>query len=533
MLYIDGINLRYLIDELNTRLKDKRVSRIIQYDNLSLSMLFGKENLYFSTNPNLPIVYIKDGKDIAPEKPLSFSLSLKRFLISATLVKIEQLNSDRIIVFYFSKLDELGETKEYKLLVELTGKHSNIFILDKENKILDLLKKFSLEESSLRLLLPNAPYEQPIVTEKMNYKDIDEETFEKIVGNLSMHIEGFGKFTNEKCTNYEIFKNLANESANPTIYYNDEKILLGSFVPFEKFELNQKMVFETCHDMINYYTEKTVSNNFISTLKKELEKALNNRIKKHEKILVNLKKDQSEADKFDRYKELGDILAANLYAIKGSKKSVELYDFYKEQDVIIELNEKLSPQANLDTYYKRYNKGKRGITHAIQREITIAGELEYYNSLKFYLEKAESIEVLKELKDEFIDSNLITKKKDKSKVKKAGINPPSIEIDGFKIYFGRNNKENEYITFKIASGNDLWFHIKDLPGSHVIIKTQEELIPEEIIYEAAKISANNSKVNSNNRVQIDYCPKKFVKKPKGSPIGSVIYSNAKSILVDI
>lgn len=533
MLYIDGINLRFLVKELNEKLKGKKISRIIQYDNLSFSLFLGKENLYFSINPSLPLIYLKESKELAPEKPLNFSLSLKKFLLSAQVEKIEQLHYDRIVIISFSKIDELGDFKEYKMIVELTGKHSNIFILDKENKILDLVKKFSLEESSLRLLMPHAPYEEPKVDNKLLYDDVDEQIFDKIKGNLSREVQGFGKFNNERCTNYNIFSNILNEAVMPTIYYENNKIVFASFLTYDKFNHLESETFESCNELINYYTEKTLSNNFISALKKELDKGLHSRIKKHEKILINLKKDQSEMDKYDRFKEIGDILAANLYAVKPRMKAVEVYDFYKDSNIFIELDEKLTPQQNLDSYYKKYNKGKRGVIHAIEREELISQELKYFNELLYFLDKADNVEVLKDLKEEFMQNGILPKKQIKGKLKKSVINPPFEVIEDCRVYYGRNNKENEYITFKLADSEDLWFHIKDLPGSHVVIKSSSEVPSESLILETAKLCAANSKVSKGNRVRIDYCKKKFVKKPKGSAVGNVIYSNEKSIFIDI
>ena len=533
MLYIDGMNLRYLVKELNEKLIGKKISRVIQYDNLSFSLFLGKDNLYFSINPNLPLVYIKDDKELAPEKPMNFSLSLKKFLLSAQVKEIKQKKFDRIVEIVFGKVDELGDYKEYSLLIELMGRHSNIFILDKNYKILDLMKKSTLEESSQRLLMQNAPYEELILDDKLSYEDVDKETFEKIKGKLSKEVQGFGKYNNDKCIDFEIFKNLVNEKVKPTVYYEENKIVFSSFLQYEAFETFEKISFESCNELINYYTEKTLSNNYISELKKELEKTLKNRIKKHEKILTNLIKDQEEMDKFERYKELGDILAANLYAIKPRMKKVEVYDFYRNENILIDLDEKLSPQQNLDTYYKRFNKGKRGVLHAIEREKLIKEELQYFEELMFYLENAKRVEVLKDLKDEFIEKGLLAKKKQKGKIKKALINPPFEIIEDYKVYYGRNNKENEFITFKLAGSEDLWFHIKDLPGSHVVIKDSQELISENLVLEVARLCALNSKVSRGNRVRIDYCKKKYVKKPKGFALGGVIYSNEKSVFIDI
>lgn len=533
MLYIDGNNLKYLINELNEKLQNKRVSRVIQYDKLSFSLFFGKDNLYFSINPVLPLVYIRENKELAPEKPLNFSLSLKKFLMSAQVEEIKQFQNDRIIIIYFTRIDELGALKRFKLIVELTGKHSNIFILDNENKILDLMKKFSLEESSFRLLMPNAPYEEPKVDDKVLIESVNEENFENFKGNLSLKVQGIGKFNNERCTSYEEFKKMLTLEAQPVIYYKNNKITFASFLEYEKYKGYEEEKFEAVNTLVNYYMEKTMSDNQTSDIRKELDKALKSKIKKHEKILENLKKDQNEMEKYERFKEIGDILAANLYMIKPRMKVVEVFDFYHNNNVLIELDEKLSPQQNLDVYYKKYNKGKRGVLHALEREELISEELKYFEELKFYLEKSETLELLKTLKEEFIQNKIIMKKQVKGKKQKNTVDIPFEEIDGFRVYYGRNNKENEYITFKLADGDDFWFHIKDLPGSHVVIKNYKDDVKEETLLKVAELCAKNSKVSTGNTVRIDYCRKKFVKKPKDSKPGNVIYSNEKSLFITI
>ena len=196
MLYIDGISLKKLKDELEETLVGKRVGKLYQYSKFSLSLFFGKNNLFFSANPSLPIVYISDSKGEAPHTPMSFSLNLRKYLLNATLCKIEQKGYERILYFYFEKINELGEHKKLKLVFEIMGRHSNIFLLDEEDKILDSLKKASLDESTARITMSGAKYKLPPVEQKLSPEKVNREWFESEItypSDIIKKIEGFGK----------------------------------------------------------------------------------------------------------------------------------------------------------------------------------------------------------------------------------------------------------------------------------------------------------------------------------------------------
>jgi predicted ribosome quality control (RQC) complex YloA/Tae2 family protein len=198
------------------------------------------------------------------------------------------------------------------------------------------------------------------------------------------------------------------------------------------------------------------------------------------------------------------------------------------------LDEKLSPNENLDAYYKKYNKGKRAIDFAIKRKVEISENLKYLNSLETYLDNAKTLDVLESLQEEFAQEGIVKKSNDKKNRKNKEISVGIEEMPGGEvIFYGRNNKENEYITFKIADKNDIWLHIKDLPGSHVIIKGADiDTVEDEVLFRAGELARAYSKVEEDNAVQVDYCLRKFVKKPKGSKSGYVIYSNEKALLID-
>jgi len=535
MLYIDGINLRFLKNEFEEELVGRKVTRVFQYDNLSISLFFGKINLFFSINPQLSICYLKTSKELAPDKPMSFSLSLRKTLVASILVGIKQHSSDRILQFTFNKIDELGVKKEFHLIVELMGKHSNIIIIDNEKKIVDLIKKFTLEENNFRLLMPNAPYELPEISKKFNAYTLSEEEYNKAKINLTDKVEGIGSFNRKRINSYEDYLELINMGKNPTAYLDKEDVKLASFIEYPSYEKLEKVSFDSCNKLVEWYIDYTVSSNKVKTIKKNLKKALNTKIKRDEGTVKKLSEDISKGETYNRYKELGDILAANMYMLKNNIKMVELYDFYNNENILIQLDEKISPKENLDNYYKKFSKGKRTIEYAKSRKMDLEENLKYLKSLEYYLENAKTLEVLESLQEELAQEGIIKKLKNTNKNKKNQELNVGFEnfAEGINIYYGRNNKENEYITFKLADKNDIWLHIKDLPGSHVIIKGADiDTVADEVLFRAGELARAYSKVEEDNAVQVDYCLRKFVKKPKGSKAGYVIYSNERPLLID-
>ncbi len=534
MLYIDGITLKYLKEEFEEELIGRKVTKVFQFDKLSLSIFFGKINFYFSINPQLPIVYMKDKKEDAPDKPMAFSLSLRKTLIGSILTGVNQYSSDRILQFTFNNIDELGVKREYHLIVELMGKHSNIILIDNERKIIDLIKKFSLEENKLRLLMPNVPYELPEVTEKYNAYSLSIEEYEKAKSNLSENVDGIGAYNRKRMGDYKEYQNIINLPKKPVAYMQEDRIKLASFTKFSDFENYEKREFDSCNELTEWYIDYTASSNKVNTLKKNMAKALKTRIKREKGTIKKLEKDVNSEEKFNRYKEYGDILAANIYIIKGRPKVVEVFDFYSNENILLELDEKLSPQENLEVYYKKYNKGKKSVEYGTNRIVELRERVEYLESLESYLKNAKSIEVLENLQDEFVEEGLIKKIKEKRSRKKREIKVGIEEVgEGIIIYYGRNNKENEHITFKMADKDDIWLHVKDLPGSHCIIKgVSIDEVEDEILFKAGELCRAYSKVDEDNAVQVDYCLRKFVKKPKGTNKGYVIYSNEKVLLID-
>ncbi|MBZ4682618.1 MAG: hypothetical protein PWP46_646 [Fusobacteriaceae bacterium] len=532
MIYFEGIHLKLLIDELKEQILNKKVTKVVQYDKLNISLFFSKENLFFSALPNLAICYLNTNKDNAPKEQLNFALVLKKFLLGATITDISQHKFERTMIFKFEKIDELGEKKFYNLIFEMMGKHSNIFLCDNNLKIINSLKPLFLEENK-RNLFNGSDFEFFISHDKLSPFDISKEEFEKIENKNILHkyISGIGKLTSTNSNSYDEFIENLNLKKSPTIYKENNKIKIASFVEYKTLENFEKISFNSISEMLNNYITTTISSVKIDKLKQNYLKIITNKINKNNNILKNISKEKKKYSDYEKYKNIGDILAANLYSIKPYKKNIELFDFYNNKNITISLDENLTPQENLNNYYKKYNKLKRKLEYNIIREKEIKKELEYLNTLNNFITLADNLNTLASIEEELIEQNIIKKiEKKNRKKRKNNIEVEYIIVDNYKIYFGKNNKENEYITFKLADKNDIWLHIKDIPGSHVIIKGENP--SENIILEAAKLAAKYSKINSGN-ITVDYTQKKYVKKIPNSKPGFVSYSNFKSVFLKI
>jgi len=534
MLYLDGISIGKLKEELKAEVEGKKVGRIYQYSKLSLAIFFGRANLYFSANASLPVCYIKTEKEESLDSPMNFSLNLRKNLLGATLIDIDQLGFDRILVFKFRKLNELGELKIFKLYFEVMGKHSNLILTDENNQILDLMKKFSIEENKLRPLLPGVKYEQPVLTKKISPLDVEPEQvkdFLTVPKGLMKNIEGIGRYTGESIESYEDLSSLLENKAEPRIYFDNRKVVLGGAFNFKGIKSNRVAEYATINDMINSYITLTKSSEKFSNLLSRLTSEVDKGIKRGRKTLKVLERDMVKNEKYDASKEAGDILAANLFAIKRGMDSAVLFDFYNNCERTIFLDRERSPKENLDRYYNKYAKLKRGYEFNLKRWDEVEEEIKYLTGVKKFLEGSSQLDELESIEEELIQGKYIKEVVSKKKKKKVKPNKyGTLSHNGYEILYGRTNLENDNLTHRIAARDDMWLHAKDVPGGHVIIKNLGDF-SEELILKGAEMAAYLSKATPGEKITIDYTLKKNLKKPKGAKPGFVIYHVFESIVV--
>ena len=534
MLYMDGISLSKIKEELKETLVNKRINRIFKNNEYTISFHFGKIELLFSCIPALPICYITKSKE-QPILDIASSIisNLRKNLMNATLTDIEQLGFDRILVFHFSRINELGEIKKYKIIFECMGKLSNIIFTDEENKIIDTLKRFHISENIDRTLFLGEEYTRPSYEKKLLPIELDENIFNDVIENsksLSEKIEGVGKFLGE-IKSYEKFENILNADVKAEIYFKDKKIKLATVLNLNFDDYDEVKEFENYDEMINFYIDYEHTTTSFMLLKNRLNSLLEKKIKKLNKTLTLIKNDIESSQSMNKIKEEGDILASVLYSVKKGMSSVKAYDFYNNKEIDVELDPLISPNENLDRIYKKYNKMKRGLANAIRREQEVKDEISYLESTILFIENSTDVISLREIEEELIKLNYLkslhTKKKNKLKKEvRYGL----IENEDYLILYGRNNLENDNLTFKVSAKDDYWFHVKDRPSSHIIVKTGK--LTDKTIEKAAKVSAYFSKASLGEKVTVDYTLRKNVSKPNGAKPGFVIYVNQKSVIVE-
>lgn len=544
MLYLDGIGISFLVKEIKEKILRYKLTKIFQYDRVSFSLFFGKNNLLFQVKDNSTIFYLKDEKDPNTDFQSKFLLSLKKHLQNSILINIRQEGFDRIVYFDFEKLNQFGDVEKYTLIIEIMGKASNIFLTCKD-KILSALFFTSIDVGN-RVIMTGAKYTLPFEEKKISPIYLEKENFPFETETFLEKIEGAGRAFAVQCSqDYDVFEKYLS-SYKPVMYEilnrgKIQKVLTyNEFSEFSQKEntnpenKNNRKYFETLNEGLNAYFKTTITSNVISEKKKSLLKYVDSQIKKFKKIEKNIKVDLKKNENFENYKNIGDILAANMHQIKYGMKKVTVFDFYNNQEITINLDPLLSPNDNLNFYYNKYNKGKRTISALNIRFSDIQDEIKYFEEIKMFIEKENDFIGIEEIENELNLSDNGNKIKNKIKLNKTKKRELlSFDYKGFQIFVGRNNKENEEISFSKGQPNDIWIHIKDIPGSHVLILRNNQELPEDVLIYAANLACEYSKAKKGDKVTVDYCERKFVKKIKNSKPGNVTYTNFHSLLVNV
>ena len=548
MLYLDGIGISFLVKEIKEKILRYKLTKIFQYDRVSFSLFFGKNNLLFQVKDNSTIFYLKDEKDPNTDFQSKFLLSLKKHLQNSILINIRQEGFDRIVYFDFEKLNQFGDVEKYTLIIEIMGKASNIFLTCKD-KILSALFFTSIDVGN-RVIMTGAKYTLPFEEKKISPIYLEKENFPFETETFLEKIEGAGRAFAVQCSqDYDVFEKYLS-SYKPVMYEilnrgKIQKVLTyNEFLEFSQKEntnlennpenKNNRKYFETLNEGLNAYFKTTITSNVISEKKKSLLKYVDSQIKKFKKIEKNIKVDLKKNENFENYKNIGDILAANMHQIKYGMKKVTVFDFYNNQEITINLDPLLSPNDNLNFYYNKYNKGKRTISALNLRFGDIQNEIKYFEEIKMFIEKENDFIGIEEIENELNLSDNGNKIKNKIKLNKTKKRELlSFNYKGFQIFVGRNNKENEEISFSKGQPNDIWMHIKDIPGSHVLILRNNQELPEDVLIYAANLACEYSKAKKGDKVTVDYCERKFVKKIKNSKPGNVTYTNFHSLLVNV
>ena len=573
---LDGLVVHSLASELSVKLVGGKVDKVHQPENDELVLFIrnNKENfkLVLSSSASNPRVYIaKEYKKENPIKAPMFCMLFRKYIQGGIITNISQIDFERIIKISVESFDELKEKTTKDIYIEIMGRHSNI-ILTQHNKVIDSIKRIPPSISRVRQLLPNITYELPPAQDKFNpMKGISIKSFintlrefdgpivkgiySKFLGispsiakeichrsGLNANDKACDKSRDELSSLYRIFSDLftriKNDEYNPCIVMDEStnKVIDFSCINLSFLNRNKFIKNESISQIIeDYYKVKDFKDRVhqrTSDLRKSISIKLDRLYHKQNKIEKELK----DADNADEFKIKCELLTSYIYMIKKGMDSVKVANFYDENysDITIFLDKNLTPSENAQRYFKKYNKLKTAKIELTSQVSICKEEIEYLENIMLGIENCDNIEELMDIKDELIRLGY-AKAPYKYKIKKdidLTTKPNKfISSNGFTILVGKNNKQNDYLTLRIADPEDIWMHTKNIPGSHVIIKCAGKEVPNDTLYEAAMLAAFYSKGKISSQVPVDYTMKKHVKKPSGSKPGMVIYETNNTIYV--
>jgi len=565
---LDGIVISNIVEELNQTILNGRISKIAQpeFDELLLTIKNNKTQykLLLSAGASLPLIYLTQESKVNPMTAPNFCMLLRKHLNGGKIISITQPNLERIIHFEIEHLNDMGDLCQKFLTIELMGKHSNIIFRD-DNLIIDSIKHVSSQMSSVREVLPGRSYFIPDIQEKFDPLTLKEDTFyDKILSkpmplsqaiyksltgispiiaeeicyetNLDSAVPANTLSEVERVHLYHAFQNVIDKikkkEYSPIIFYKEREPIEFSSLPLTIYqEFSSKTYSSISQVLETYYASKNTLTRIrqkSSDLRKIVQTALERNRKKYDLQLKQLK----DTEKRDNYKLYGELLYTYGYNIKEGAKELEAFNYYDNNTLIkIPLDPDFSAQENAKRYFDKYGKLKRTYEALSEYSKETKEEITHLESIATALDIALLEEDLQEIKEELIEYGYIRRKYTAKKQKITSKPFHYLSSDGFHIYVGKNNFQNEDITFQLATGNDWWFHAKGIPGSHVIVKTQGKDLPDKTFEEAARLAAFYSKGRGNEKVEIDYTEKKNIKKVAGAKPGFVIYHTNYSMLV--
>ena len=492
--------------ELLLQLRNHSVTKKL-YINISPSFF----HLCFASDENLKLREVE-----IPKAPPMFCMLLRKYIENAKIVRADIPDYERILELYFENYDETGEKFELCLAIELMGKHSNIILYNSKTKIiLGCIHNVGEEKSQIRELSGGLPYVYPPQKEKKDFLKSSENEFEKLKQNAQNSFYHLTlQILEDSCYNY---KNLCQMLENPQIFENGKE-----YSYFKKDETFKKTSFNSAID--NYFA-RCQNEYILKNLKTNLKNLISRKIKKQEKIVEKSKEENSKSKNFEQYKINGDLILSNICNIKTGDKFLETLDYSTGETVKIKLDSNISPSQNAQKYYKSYSKFKKAREFAQKRLEEAEDLLNYLNEVDLSVDLIENSMDLREFKTVFDIQNPVKQAKFLKNIEK-------IKINDFDVYIGKNHFQNDYLLSKIASSEDIWVHLKDMPSAHIIIKQKEIPIDEKTIFEAAKLVKSLSKAKNSSKVCVIYTLRKFVRKIPKSKYGLVNYREEKEIVLD-
>ena len=555
----DGIVTKAIVAELQKEILGSKIDKIYEPDKNTIILGLYSPGKHSSLNICIDAhncrINLTTHSRINPQVAPNFCMLLRKHLIGGRISKISMLGLERLVQIEIETINEFNEIEIKTLIVELMGRHSNIILIKNDNTIIDAMRHISLEDNSYRDIIPSRKYTLPTndkieITTIENFEEfyskLDKGDLVKSISNTytgisqgfiknaieEVGIENNDKQDIEKLYNYikQILDNIGNLKFKKIQAQKEDYVL----------SLNGEKDVSLNSYIDDFYFERETSETFKNS-RNSILKLILDILKKYHNRLISINSKLEECEDMDKYKIYGELITANLYRLSDKHlEEVELENYYENNKLVkIPLDIKYSTNVNAKRYFKKYTKLKNAYQIVTQQKKETEAELNYIESIVYELENCTTLEEVQDIFEE-ISENVVFKEKLKNKEKKKKISkkkkhqqysPILYEIDGNKIYVGRNNKENDWLTTTFAVQKDIWFHTKDIQGSHVILKT-DKLPDEDLLVKCAQIAAKHSKANMSSNVPVDYCQVQFVKKPNGAKPGMVIFTNNKTINVN-
>ena len=565
----DGITIANIVHELNRNLLDGRINKIAQPETdellLTIKTPGGQRRLSISASASLPLIYLTEGNKPSPMTAPNFCMLLRKHINNGRITKIWQPKLERIIHFEIEHLDELGDLCKKELIVEIMGKHSNIIFCNEDGTIIDSIKHVSSQMSSVREVLPGRTYFIPDTMEKSDPLSVSFAEFQRVLAEKPMplakaiytsftgispvvaeeicYLSGIDSALTPRELSEDLLTHLYRQFTlyfeevtaghfSPAIYYHGAEPKEFSALPLTHFSQYIRKEYDSISRLLeDYYAEKNTLTRIRQKsvdLRRVVQTALERNRKKYDLQAKQLR----DTENREKFKVYGELIHTYGYNLEPGAKKLEALNYYTNEMITIPLDSTKTPQENALKYFEKYNKQKRTFEALTSLIEETRDDISYLESVSNALDIALSEDDLTQIKEELIESGYICRKFTKKKVKITSKPFHYLSSDGYHIYVGKNNLQNEELTFHFASGNDWWFHAKGIPGSHVIVKTNGEELPDRTFEEAGKLAAYYSKNRGSEKIEIDYIEKKHVKKPKGGKPGFVVYYTNYSLMID-
>ncbi len=564
---LDGVAVRSVVHELQA-LTHGRIHKIHQpteHDIVMQIRAAGRNHkLLLSANPSMPRAHLTTETFVNPLEAPMFCMLLRKHCENAVIESIEQVGMERIIHIHIRHRDEIGDLKLKTLIVELTGRHSNIILLDQDSAtILEGIHHVTPALSSYRIVMPGSAYTPPPEQNKRNLLDIPDDQLDNVFSELALPdrlspvdqsavierklmdaFSGVGPLTareivHRAVNNGSLYEELAqlkqrllHHRYEPCILEKkDGKSLFAAF-PITHISGDVQAFASISECLTAYYSDKA-ERDLIKQKTADLMKWLTNETAKNEKKLEKLYDSMKEAQGAERFRKYGELITASMHMLSRGQSSAVLTDYYEESqpDITIPLDPKLSPSDNAQRYFKKYTKLKNSMSALTEQIEVTKREIEYFQTLIHQLTNA-TLSDIDEIREELAEQGYVRSRNPQSKKKKNASRPRPLcfmSSEGIAIYVGKNNTQNDYVTNRLARPTDTWLHTKDIPGSHVVIRASS--YGDETLKAAAQLAAYYSQARTSSQVPVDYTLVKHVRKPSGAKPGFVIYDNQKTLFI--